>query len=296
MFGVSTRIEPPGIGMFSIGEFSTIAQLTVKTLRYYHEQGLLIPAFVDPDTGYRFYDPGQVETARAISYLRSLEFSLGEIKELLRQEGDEDLLHALERQHAAVKERIKHLGKAARAIEKFIQEERQARTMSQSTNEIQEKNLEPLLVAGIRMRGRYSDCGQAFARLGRSFGRFMSGKPLLLHYDSEYHESDADFEACVPIRQKKEKEVEGVSVRELPGGRCVSLVHLGPYEQLGRSYARIRELINARKWQAILPTREIYLKGPGMIFKGNPKKYITEIQFLIEPTADTKGTPASGGS
>ena len=152
--------------------------------------------------------------------------------------------------------------------------------MSQSNNEIQEKDLEPLLIAGIRMRGRYSDCGRAFGRLCRSFGRFVSGKPLLLQYDCEYHESDADFEACVPIRQKKE--VAGVSVRELPGGHCVSLVHLGPYDQLGRSYARIREFINTRNWQAILPTREIYLKGPGMIFKGNPKKYITEIQFLVK--------------
>ncbi|HVA45577.1 MAG TPA: MerR family DNA-binding transcriptional regulator [Pirellulales bacterium] len=38
--------------MFSIGELSKLTQLPVKTLRYYHEEGLLIPAFVDPDTGY----------------------------------------------------------------------------------------------------------------------------------------------------------------------------------------------------------------------------------------------------
>ena len=31
----------------------------------------------------------------------------------------------------------------------------------------------------------------------------------------------------------------------------------------------------------ILPSREIYLKGPGMIFRGNPKKYVTEIQLLV---------------
>ena len=30
------------------------------------------------------------------------------------------------------------------------------------------------------------------------------------------------------------------------------------------------------------PIREIYIKGPGMIFRGNPKKYITEIQFLFK--------------
>jgi DNA-binding transcriptional MerR regulator len=36
--------------MFTIGEFSKLSGLTVKTLRFYHEEGLLVPAFVDPDT------------------------------------------------------------------------------------------------------------------------------------------------------------------------------------------------------------------------------------------------------
>ena len=266
--------------MFSIGELSKLTQLTVKTLRFYHEEGLLIPAHVDPDTGYRYYDQGHVETARAISYLRSLEFPLSEIKKLLRSQGDEDLLKALERQQSAVKERIKQLRKAAVSLERFISEERKARAMMQATEDVHEKMLEPLLVAGIRMKGKYSDCGQAFGRLGRGLGRYICGKPMLLHYDSEYREDDADFEACMPIRQMRK--IEGVSVRELPGGRCVSLVHLGPYDQLGRSYAKAFNYINDRKLRTVLPTREVYLKGPGMIFKGNPKEYLTEIQIMLE--------------
>jgi hypothetical protein len=38
--------------MFTIGEFSKVAGLTVKTLRFYHEEGLLLPSFVDPRSGY----------------------------------------------------------------------------------------------------------------------------------------------------------------------------------------------------------------------------------------------------
>ena len=60
--------------MFTIGEFSKVTGLTVKTLRFYHEEGLLEPASVDPRTGYRHYDERQIETARAIAFLRSLEF------------------------------------------------------------------------------------------------------------------------------------------------------------------------------------------------------------------------------
>ncbi|HLN33113.1 MAG TPA: helix-turn-helix domain-containing protein [Gemmataceae bacterium] len=156
--------------MLSIGEFSKLTQLTVKALRFYHEEGLLIPAFVDPETGYRYTDQSHIETARAITYLRSLEFSLSDIKELLHHRADEDLLNILERQQSIVKERIKQLRKAALSIDRFILEERQARAMAHAVNNVQEKKLEPLRVAGIRMKGKYSDCGQAFARIGRSLG------------------------------------------------------------------------------------------------------------------------------
>lgn len=72
---------------------------------------------------------------------------------------------------------------------------------------------------------------------------------------------------------------EGVAVRLLPGGRCLTLVHRGAYDQLGRSYAKILKQAEERKWKISLPTREVYIKGPGMIFKGNPKNYLTEIQL-----------------
>jgi effector-binding domain-containing protein len=39
-----------------------------------------------------------------------------------------------------------------------------------------------------------------------------------------------------------------------------------------------------RAYKLQLPTREVYLKGPGMIFRGNPNKYLTEIQLMVEPT------------
>jgi effector-binding domain-containing protein len=41
------------------------------------------------------------------------------------------------------------------------------------------------------------------------------------------------------------------------------------------------DYLREKGYTATLPTREIYLKGPGMIFKGNPKKYLTEIQVVI---------------
>jgi DNA-binding transcriptional MerR regulator/effector-binding domain-containing protein len=273
--------------MFSIGEFSKVTGLTVKTLRFYHEEGLLTPAFVDPQTGYRYYDPAQIETARAIVQLRDLEFSLDDIKELLRHKGDDEgLLESMRRQRSVLQERIDRFRKAVRAIDQYIAHERQAQAMSStSAYEVVEKTIDPVLIGGIRMKGRYSDCGKAFARLGRSLGRYIAGKPLMLHYDHEYKEEDADFEPAMPLRvgaNTKAKGVDGVSVRELPGGRAATLIHKGPYDTLGHSYAKILQYLKSHNYTPQCPSREVYLKGPGMIFKGNPKNYLTEIQMLIE--------------
>lgn len=152
--------------------------------------------------------------------------------------------------------------------------------MQSSTYDVEEKVLEPMLIAGVRMKGKYSDCGQGFARVSKSFGRYAAGKPCNLYYDGQYREEDADFETCIPIR--KAKQVEGISVRQLPGGPCVALLHKGPYDQLGRSYAKILKYVEQKGYEVVLPTREVYLKGPGMLLKGNPKNYLTEIQMLIK--------------
>ena len=57
-------------GMFTIGEFSRMTGLTVKTFGFYHEEGLLVPVRVDGQTGYRYYEARQIELARVITYTR----------------------------------------------------------------------------------------------------------------------------------------------------------------------------------------------------------------------------------
>ena len=69
--------------LMPIGRFSRQTGLSVKALRHYDELGLLRPAAVDPDTGYRLYATGQVERAEAIRLLRRLEVPLDDIATLL---------------------------------------------------------------------------------------------------------------------------------------------------------------------------------------------------------------------
>ena len=69
--------------LLTIGDFSRMTYLSVKALRHYHEIGLLEPADVDPDTGYRLYRPSQVPTAQVIRRFRDLGMGLGTVKAVL---------------------------------------------------------------------------------------------------------------------------------------------------------------------------------------------------------------------
>jgi DNA-binding transcriptional MerR regulator/DNA gyrase inhibitor GyrI len=264
--------------MFSIGEFSKITGLSIKTLRFYHERGLLVPAWVEAGSGYRSYDERNLEAARAIVALRDFGFSLDEIADILRDHADEaDILQFLERRKQELAARIAQDRKLITSLDNLIRSQTEARQIPPET--IEEKTLPDLLVAGIRMRGKYESCGQGFAKLGRSLGRHISGPPFCLFYDDEYCDEDANFEPCMPV--SKAVKADGLDVRTLAGGRCLSLIHRGPYSELGRTYERLILVAKERGYQLQLPCREVYLKGPGMIFKGNPKNYLTEVQVMF---------------
>jgi effector-binding domain-containing protein len=100
-----------------------------------------------------------------------------------------------------------------------------------------------------------------------------------MYYDGEYKEDDATIETCLPL--EKMTDVSNIKSRILTGGKAVTLIHKGAYELLGDSYKKIFDHINENNLTILPPTREIYVKGPGIIFSGNPKNYITEIQIFF---------------
>ncbi|HEY6297422.1 MAG TPA: helix-turn-helix domain-containing protein, partial [Streptosporangiaceae bacterium] len=68
----------------TIGDFSRMTLVSIKALRHYHDVGLLIPAVVDPASGYRFYQLDQVPTAQVIRRFRDLGMPLQEIRQVLQ--------------------------------------------------------------------------------------------------------------------------------------------------------------------------------------------------------------------
>lgn len=72
--------------MFSVGEFSVLAQVSKRLLRYYDEIGLLRPAYTDPQTGYRYYQAEQLGQLNRILVLKELGLSLEQIQRMLNSE------------------------------------------------------------------------------------------------------------------------------------------------------------------------------------------------------------------
>src|SRR6185295_4341982 len=92
---------------YSIGEFSQITGLSAKTLRFYHEKGILVPSSVDEATGYRFYDSGKIDKARVVMRLRQMEFSIEDIAAVFAKcDDDADILNHLEQQKKFLQQRI----------------------------------------------------------------------------------------------------------------------------------------------------------------------------------------------
>jgi len=264
--------------LLSIGEFSQVTRLSVKALRLYHEKGILIPGSVNLRSKYRYYGSKDVERALIICRLRELGFSLQEIRVIVGGSQDDTQIAA------HVQKKLVEIGLAIRKyksiqanLELFLDSIMEEKMIYKT--DIESEKIPEILVCGIRFRGKYSEVGAKFAALFRTAGRRALGKPFSLYYDGEYKEEDADIEACLAV--KKEIRKAGIACRLLPGGTALTMLHYGPYEELGRSYQRLYEHCRENNLEILLPMREQYLQGPGMIFRGNAKKYITKLMFLV---------------
>lgn len=264
--------------MYTIGEFSRITSITVKALRLYHDKGLLKPSFVDKDTLYRYYSTRDMEVAAVISQLKEMNFSLAEIQNALLEITDEaDMTQALSQKKDKVLKEIERLNGISSAIDVILIKEKEASKMTSYTNDVQQKEIQDIQIISHKWQGQYSETGKAMGKIYRAAGRHVAGPAFNLYSDGEFKEI-AEVESCLPIKKNIKTKL---SCQTLKGGKFYSLIHTGPYEDIGNSYAKLFDYIRNSGHDYAIPIREVYLKGPGIIFKGNPEKYITEIQVPI---------------
>lgn len=262
--------------MYKISEFSKITNLTVKALRYYDEEGLLIPSCRAENT-YRYYDGNDFKKAQLIMFLRDLDFSIAEIKDVLvNYDAEEDLAYFLAEKKTRIAQKILDEQELMKKIDRFLAFEKEKQGMDY-TIEIKETGL--MEVASIRFKGTYKDVGKYIGMICKEAKNKAQGTPFSCYYDSGFAEI-ADIEVCLPTKGLVKG--AGITAKQMPGIKAICTTHIGSYDTLHFAYKALLDYAREHHIECGLPSREIYHKGPGMLFMGNPNKYVTEIMIPIQ--------------
>lgn len=216
--------------------------------------------------------------AELIVLLRNFGFSIAEVKDVLSNyENPSDLSYFLEEKKKMIENKIQEEKSLLEKIDLFIKPNQMEGDYMEY--KIGVKTIEPVTVASIRYKGKYSDVGKYIGKIYKALKGNAKGSPFNCYYDGEYKE-EADIEVCVPT--SKSINHPNITVKELPQIKALYTTHNGAYDTLNVAYKAIFDYAEVHNIKCVIPSREIYVKGPGMIFKGNPNKYVTEIIIPVE--------------
>jgi DNA-binding transcriptional MerR regulator len=270
--------------MIRIGDFSKLSRVTVKTLRYYDEVGLLKPARVDNFTGYRYYTFEQLPRLNRILALKDLGFSLEEIGQFLANTLTvEQMRGMLKLRQAEIRQRVQDETERLARVESRLRHIEQEEFMSKYDVVI--KQVEPLKVLALRgVVPTPPDQGQLWHELGDYLVKHHIqpvGPCLSLYHDDEYKEKDWDIEVCEPIEGNL-PETQRVKVRELAGTATMAyVIHHGPFVTIGQAYEALMKWISENNYHIVGPGREVYLCEAREGDQNDPNT-VTEIQFPVE--------------
>ncbi len=265
--------------MYKISEFSKITSLTVKALRYYDEEGILKPS-IRLDNHYRVYSQEDYERAKVIQLLRSLDFSIQEIKDVLASyQKEEDLSFYLEEKKNLLRKQIEQKNSRIKQLDQLITSKKINEEANNMNYTFEIKEIQVQKIVSIRYMGSYQEVSKYIPILYKEAKANSNGAPFNLYHEEEYKEV-TDIEICLPV--KKPITSSKVVYKELPKIKALCTTHIGSYETLSSAYKAILDEAKEKGFDLLLPTREVYLKGPGMILKGNPEKYVTCIMIPIK--------------
>jgi effector-binding domain-containing protein len=267
--------------MFKIGDFSRLCFVTVKTLRYYDEIGLLKPVKVDRFTGYRYYSANQLPQLHYIIALKDMGLSLEEIATLVNNSlSPSQMRDIFILKQAELRQRLNEEQKRLGQVEKLLQQIEKEGKMPEYQVII--KKVEPQIFASIReVIPNYGHVGELYNALIPyvfSHGGKPAGPTVYICHDNEFKEKDAEVEAGIPIAQAIPGS-DRVKVYDLPGIEAACTIYKGPYEGISEAYSALMAWIESNGYQITGPDRELYLTSPADT--QNPTEYVTEIQFPV---------------
>lgn len=274
--------------MFKIGDFSTFTQVTVKMLRHYDEIGLLKPAQVDPDTGYRYYAADQLPRLNRIIVLKDLGFSLEQIREMLQGGlSTEQVRGMLRLRRAEIENRLRQ------DQQRLIQLDTHLHHLDQPAPlyDVIVRDLPGQLMASIRQL--VPSLGDPITQLFNEVEDYAAparavGVPFTLFHDAEYREENLDVEVAVPLSHPLPA-TERVRVGDIPGGKMACVVYTGNYDKMPDVLNSLLLWLDQHPYQMAGAIREAYLRFnadphnhlPAAYLTSDPRAFVTEVQIPI---------------
>lgn len=265
----------------TIGTFSRASLLSIKTLRAYHEAGILVPAQVDPRTGYRAYHSSQLTDAAVVVRLRSLDLPLDQVRQIVTARDPEVTRRLLAEHTATMRSRLDDV---ARIV-----------------TELQDSAAHPATLTPVHVRvvpasdtlsykGRISEANfasfldEAYTRLGEMADRLgvsPSGPPGGLYPPEILDDEDEEVEAYLPLASPVALPDDrgNVALGEIPAARVAVITHNGSYESLGDTYRLLGSWVAENANPLPIPVREVYIVSYGQV--DDPDRFVTEVHWPI---------------
>lgn len=272
--------------MLRIGQFAQLGHVSVVTLRHYDQLGLLKPATLDPDTGYRYYVLDQLTRLHRILALKDLGFALEEIAQLLETDLAPARLRAMfDAQRAHIRRVIAAERSRLSRIEARLQQIEREETMP--AYEVRVTTMDPMRVASIRTRIPIISARRPLyimlaAYLDRHAVRQAGLDLLVLHSRHELHQHamSIDLEVARPIPPALPLAEEApVTIGTLPGGLVAGTIHTGTELTLGQAYGALQRWIDDNGYRLSGPARHVHRQK---LPAGDPGHDVIEVQFPVE--------------
>jgi DNA-binding transcriptional MerR regulator/effector-binding domain-containing protein len=267
----------------TIGEFSRLCHLSTKTLRYYHDIELLVPATVDGGTGYRRYSLEQVADAHLIRRLRELELPLAEIRDVLAEPDGAGREHVLAQHLARMEAELVRTREVVSSLRALLRMPRDVAVSHRITPDL------PVLARAQRLaRSEIADwCAATYPWLYQTLAELglEPAGPAGATYPVDFFEHDEGrITAFVPVDHDAVPPGDSRFI-VLARQRFAVALHTGPFTECDLTYGRLGGHVADHDVGLAEPIRELYLVGPD--HTDDPSGFQTEICWPIDSSSSS---------
>ena len=242
----------------TIGDFSRMSHLSVKAVRYYHRVGLLEPAEVDPQTGYRYYATDQLSTAQAIRRFRDLEMPVDEVRAVLVAP-DPSTRSALIAMHLdRLHRQLEQTQAAVASLQRILEHPMTSATIShrsvQATPAI-------AITDTVGVDDLAAWWSEAFTELHGTMARWglrPSGPPGGLYAQQLFEDGRGGATVFMPVDDAP-GDLGRARRMTVPAADLALVVHQGPHDDIDLSYGALGAYVVGRGIGTDEPVREYYL-------------------------------------